>query len=589
MKLSQYIPLLDWGRHYNGHQLSNDAMAAVIVTIMLIPQSLAYALLAGLPPHIGLYASILPLVGYMVFGTSRALAVGPVAVVSLMTAAAVGQIAATGTADYLAAAIMLAFLSGAILLLMGFLRLGFLADFLSHPVISAFITASGIIIAVSQVKHILGVSASGHSLLEIVQSLYEQLGQINQMAVYFGIPAILFLYWSRSHLEPSLGKIGVPSSVARTLAKAGPLVAIFTAIGAVHYFGLQTALPIVGDIPNSLPKLAVPQFDKALINALIFPAFMISIIGFVESVSVARTLAARKNQSIDPNQELLGLGSGNLLSSLSGGYPVTGGFARSVVNFDAGAATPAAGGMTAIGIALATVYFTPVLYFLPKAILAATIIVAVLALIDFATLRHSWVYSKSDFSAAVLTIAVTLSAGVELGVATGALASIVLYLLKASQPHIAEIGQVPQTQHFRNVLRHKVVTSPRLLSLRVDENLFFANAVHLQRFIEERVAERASVEHVVLNCVSVSQIDGSALEVLQALNDKLSNADISLHLSELKGPVEDRLGRNDFLAQLSGRVFLHHYEAVSALDDAVYPPLQLTRATVEEVDAGSHI
>lgn len=534
MKLSQYIPLLDWGRHYNGHQLSNDAMAAVIVTIMLIPQSLAYALLAGLPPHIGLYASILPLVGYMVFGTSRALAVGPVAVVSLMTAAAVGQIAATGTADYLAAAIMLAFLSGAILLLMGFLRLGFLADFLSHPVISGFITASGIIIAVSQVKHILGVSASGHSLLEIVQSLYGQLGQINQMAVYFGIPAILFLFWSRSHLEPSLGKIGVPSSVARTLAKAGPLVAIFTAIGAVHYFGLQTALPIVGDIPNSLPKLAVPQFDTALINALIFPAFMISIIGFVESVSVARTLAARKNQSIDPNQELLGLGSGNLLSSLSGGYPVTGGFARSVVNFDAGAATPAAGGMTAIGIALATVYFTPFLYFLPKAILAATIIVAVLALIDFATLRHSWVYSKSDFSAAVLTIAVTLSAGVELGVATGALASIVLYLLKASQPHIAEIGQVPQTQHFRNVLRHKVVTSPRLLSLRVDENLFFANAVHLQRFIEERVAERASVEHVVLNCVSVSQIDGSALEVLQALNDKLSNADISLHLSEFE-------------------------------------------------------
>lgn len=589
MKLGRYIPLLDWGRHYNREDLSDDSLAAVIVTIMLIPQSLAYALLAGLPPHIGLYASILPLIGYMIFGTSRALAVGPVAVVSLMTAAAVGQIAASGTADYLAAAIMLAFLSGAILLLMGLLRLGFLADFLSHPVVSGFITASGIIIAVSQLKHILGVDASGHSLLEIGQSLYGQLGQMNRTAIYFGVPAILFMLWSRSHLEPALRKTGLPSSLARTLAKAGPLAAIFAAIGAVQYFGLQTALPIVGDIPNSLPKLAIPQFDTALMSALILPAFMISIIGFVESVSVARTLAARKNQNIDPNQELLGLGSGNILSSLSGGYPVTGGFARSVVNFDAGAATPAAGGLTAIGIALATVYFTPFLYFLPKAILAATIIVAVLALVDFATLKHSWVYSKSDFAAAALTIAVTLSAGVEVGVATGALASVVLYLLKSSQPHIAEIGQVPQTQHFRNVLRHKVVTSPRLLSLRVDENLFFANAVHLQRFIEERMSERVALKHVVLNCVSVSQIDGSALDVLQALNATLSKAGIAFHLSEVKGPVEDRLERNDFLAQLSGRVFLHHYEAVSALDEEVYPPLELTRKTIEEVDAGSHI
>lgn len=589
MKLSKYIPILDWGRRYNGGQFSNDAMAAIIVTIMLIPQSLAYALLAGLPPHIGLYASMLPLIGYMVFGTSRVLAVGPVAVVSLMTAAAIGQIAEMGSAGYLAAAIMLAFLSGAILIMMGLLRLGFLADFLSHPVVAGFITASGIIIAVSQTKHILGIDLQGHSLVQMVQSIYEQSGQVNQTALAFGVPAILFLFWSRSYLKPSLEKMGIGSSAAGNLAKAGPLVTIFVAIAAVQYFGLQGAVPIVGAIPNTLPALAVPQFDMALVKALLVPALMISIIGFVESVSVARTLAARQNQHIDPNQELLGLGSSNLLSSLSGAYPVTGGFARSVVNSDAGAATPAAGGFTAIGIALATIYFTPVLYFLPKAILAATIIVAVLALVDFATLKHSWVYSKSDFIAAALTIIVTLGVGVELGVATGALASVVLYLLTSSQPHIAEIGQIPQTQHFRNVLRHKVITSPRLLSLRVDENLFFANAVHLQRFIEERMSDRAMLQHVVLNCVSVSQIDRSALDVLEALNKKLSDAGIGFHLSELKGPVEDRLGSNDFLAHLNGRVFLHHYQAVSALDAVVYPPLHFTSATIEDVEAGSHI
>ena len=583
------LPILGWASNYNTKTFGQDAMAAVIVTIMLIPQSLAYALLAGLPPHVGLYASILPLLGYMLFGSSHALAVGPVAVISLMTASAVGHLAESGTAGYLAAAIMLAFLSGGILLLMGLLRLGFFADFLSHPVISGFITASGILIAVSQLKHILGIEASGNSLLAITQSLYAGIPGINITALAFGLPALLFLFWSRSGLKQLLQQTGLTESLSGNLAKAGPLIAIFTAIGAVHFFGLQEALPLVGKIPNNLPALTMPVFDMALINALFVPALMISIIGFVESVSVARTLAARKELSIDPNQELLGLGSSNVMSALSGGYPVTGGFARSVVNYDAGAATPAAGGFTAIGIALATVYFTPLLFFLPKSILAATIIVAVMALVDVQTLKHSWDYSKSDFAATALTIIVTLAAGVELGVAAGAIASVLLYLLKSSQPHIAEIGQMSGTQHFRNVLRHKVKTSPRILSLRIDENLFFANAAHLQHFIEERVQVRKNLHHVVLNCMSVSQIDGSALDVLRILNKKLADADIGFHFSELKGPVEDRLKRNAFTTELNGQTFLHHYEAVSTLDPDTYPPLQLVQRTVEEVDDGSHI
>ena len=587
--LKSYFPIIQWAYTYQRAQFSSDATAALIVTIMLIPQSLAYALLAGLPPHIGLYASILPLLGYMIFGTSNALAVGPVAVVSLMTAASIGTIAETGTAGYLAAAIMLALLSGGILLLMGLFRLGFLSDFLSHPVVSGFITASGILIAFSQMRHILGVEAGGYSLLEIIGSLLTALPDTNWVAVSFGVSALVFLFWVRSFMKAALQRLGLSATMAGNLAKAGPLLAVFVSVVCVHMLQLDHALPLVGAIPNQLPALGVPAFNLDLIQSLLLPALLISAIGFVESVSVARTLAARRNEYIDPNQELIGLGSANVLSSLSGGYPVTGGLARSVVNLDAGAVTPAAGGLTALGIALATVFFTPYLYFLPKAILAATIIVAVLSLVDFSVLKSSWIYSKSDFSAAMLTILVTLFAGVELGVSSGAAASIALYLITTSQPHIAEIGLVPDTQHFRNVLRHKVIVSPSILSLRVDENLFFANALHIEKHITGQLAGRPELRHVVLNCSSVSLIDRSALEVLEALNAQLKTRDIQFHLVELKGPVEDRLRRQDFIGQLSGDLFLHQYQAVSTLDPKTYPPLSLSRSELVEAMDGSHI
>ena len=587
--LKSYFPIIQWAYTYHRAQFSSDATAALIVTIMLIPQSMAYALLAGLPPHIGLYASILPLLGYMIFGTSNALAVGPVAVVSLMTAASIGTIAETGTAGYLAAAIMLALLSGGILLLMGLFRLGFLSDFLSHPVVSGFITASGILIAFSQMRHILGVEAGGYSLLEIISSLVTTLPDTNWVAVSFGVSALVFLFWVRSFMKAALQRLGLSATMAGNLAKAGPLLAVFVSVVCVHMLQLDHALPLVGAIPNQLPALGVPAFNLDLMQSLLLPALLISAIGFVESVSVARTLAARRNEYIDPNQELIGLGSANVLSSLSGGYPVTGGLARSVVNLDAGAVTPAAGGLTALGIALATVFFTPYLYFLPKAILAATIIVAVLSLVDFSVLKSSWIYSKSDFAAAMLTILVTLFAGVELGVSTGAAASIALYLITTSQPHIAEIGLVPDTQHFRNVLRHKVIVSPSILSLRVDENLFFANALHIEKHITGQLAGRPELRHVVLNCSSVSLIDSSALEVLEALNAQLKTRDIQFHLVELKGPVEDRLRRQDFIGQLSGDLFLHQYQAVSTLDPKTYPPLSLSRSELVEAMDGSHI
>ena len=563
--LGRHIPILDWGRRYDGQAASADLMAAVIVTIMLIPQSLAYALLAGLPPQMGLYASILPLVAYAIFGTSRALAVGPVAVVSLMTAAAVGGLGLEAPADYALAAITLAFLSGVILLVMGLFRLGFLATFLSHPVIAGFITASGLLIAASQLKHILGVEANGHSLLAMLSGLIGDLGQTNLITLAIGAGSAAFLFWVRKGLKPLLISAGLPPRLADSLAKAGPVGAV--AVTTLLSWGFDLSgkgVAIVGEVPKGLPPLTLPSFDMALWGQLFASAVLISIIGFVESVSVAQTLAAKKRQRIVPDQELVGLGASNVAAALSGGYPVTGGFARSVVNFDAGAETPAAGAFTAVGIALAALFLTPLLYFLPKATLAATIIVAVLSLVDLGILKRTWDYHRADFTAVAATIALTLGFGVEIGVSAGVILSITLFLYKTSRPHIAEVGVVPGTQHFRNINRHEVWTHPAVVTLRLDENLYFANARFIEDYLLERVA-RGRVRHVVLMCSAVNEVDLSALETLEEINRQLADEGVSLHLSEVKGPVMDRLSRTHFLAELTGEVFLTQYMAQAAL------------------------
>ncbi|WP_170525917.1 SulP family inorganic anion transporter [Ruegeria arenilitoris] len=560
--LLRYLPILDWGRRYDRAALSNDLIAAVIVTIMLIPQSLAYALLAGLPPEAGLYASIVPIILYAIFGTSRALAVGPVAVVSLLTASAVGQVAEQGTAGYAVAALTLAFLSGGFLVLLGVFRLGFLANFLSHPVIAGFITASGILIATSQLKHILGVSAHGHTLPEMLGSILAHLDQTSGITVVIGALATAFLFCVRKNLKPALRRMGVPPLLADLLTKAGPVVAVVATTMAVWAFGLDArGVKIVGEVPQSLPPLTLPGLSSDLIGALLVPAILISIIGFVESISVAQTLAAKKRQRVDPDQELIGLGAANLGAAFTGGFPVTGGFSRSVVNFDAGAETPAAGAFTAVGLAVAALFLTPLVYFLPKATLAATIIVAVLSLVDFSILKKTWGYSRADFTAVAATIVLTLMAGVEAGVASGVAISILLHLYKTSRPHVAELGLVPGTQHFRNILRHKVQTDPTLVTLRVDESLYFVNARFLEDLIQSRVTEGCEIRNVVLMFSAVNEVDFSALESLEAINHRLRDMGVGLHLSEVKGPVMDRLKQSHFLDELNGQVFLSQYDA----------------------------
>ena len=565
-RAAAFLPILDWGRRYDRSTLTSDLVAAVIVTLMLIPQSLAYAQLAGLPAQVGLYASIAPLVLYALFGTSRVLAVGPVAVVSLMTATTVGQVAAAGTAHYAAVALTLAFLSGGILLVMGLLRWGFLANFLSHPVISGFITASALLIAAGQLKVILGVKAQGEHFFAMVWSLLTHLTQLHLVSTVLGLSMVAFLFWARRGANPALIRLGLPPRLADVAARAAPVAGIALTAGLTWQFQWQTqGLKIVGSVPPGLPPLTTPLWDLALWKELALPALLISVVGFVESVSVGQTLAARRRQRIEPDRELVALGASNLGAAFSGGFPVTGGFARSVVNFDAGAQTPAAGVFTAVGILLAALLLTPALYFVPQATLAATIVVAVLSLVDLSVFKHTWSYSKADFAAAAATVLVTLGAGVEAGLIAGVGLSLAMFVYRTSRPHIAEVGLVPGTEHFRNVERHAVQTDEAVLGLRVDESLYFANARALEDRLNEELAQRPALKHVVLQCSAINDIDASALESLEAIDARLRDAGVVLHLSEVKGPVMDRLKSTALLQHLRGQVFLSHFQAVQAL------------------------
>ena len=371
-------------------------------------------------------------------------------------------------------------------------------------------------------------------------------------------------------VKPLLRRIGLGPRMSDIGAKTGPVLAIVVTTLAVWIFDLGArGVAIVGEVPQSLPPLTLPSFSPELLSQLFVPALLISIIGFVESISVAQTLAAKKRQRIDPDQELIGLGTANLGAAFTGGFPVTGGFSRSVVNYDAGAETPAAGAFTAAGLALAALFLTPLIHFLPKAALAATIIVAVLSLVDFSILKRAWHFSRADFAAVSTTILLTLVFGVEVGVTAGVVTSIFVHLYKTSRPHMAVVGRVPGTEHFRNVLRHEVETQPHVLTLRMDESLYFPNARYLEDQLSNYAADKPELTDVVLMFPAVNEIDLSALESLEAINTRLHDAGVRLHLSEVKGPVMDRLKRSHFLDELTGEVFLSQHEAACRLAKAL--------------------
>jgi SulP family sulfate permease len=564
--LLQHWPAWQWLARYNRAWLASDTVAAVLVTVLLIPQSLAYALLAGLPAETGLYASVLPLVAYALLGSSRTLSVGPVAVASLMTAAAIADATALGLAAT-EVAVLLALLSGGLLLLCGLLRVGWVANFLSHPVVAGFVSASGLLIALSQVKHLLGIAAEGDTVIELVSSLAAHSGSIHAATAALGSGTLLFLIWSRQGLPALLRQSGGSAAAASLLSRAAPMLAVVVTTWLAFGFDLQArGVALVGHIPAGLPTLQWPVWPWPAVQSLLLPAALLALIGYVESVAVGKTLAARRGEKIDPDQELIGLGAANIAAAVSGGLPVTGGFSRSVVNFDAGAVTPMASLLTAAGIAVAALLLTPLLAFLPNATLAATICVAVLSLVDLSILQRTWEYSRSDFAAVCTTMLTTLLAGVEFGVSCGVLASLLLHLYRTSRPHVAEVGEVAGSGHFRNVKRHAVVTHPAILSLRIDESLYFANASYIEDSILAAVRQRSQLRHVVLLCSAVNAIDLSALEVLEGLNARLQTLGIGLHLSEVKGPVMDRLQHSDLLSHLNGRIFLSQQQAVRTLE-----------------------
>ncbi|TDT43507.1 SulP family sulfate permease [Halospina denitrificans] len=565
-RFSRYFPILDWLQDYTTETFVRDALAAVIVTLMLVPQALAYAMLAGLPAEVGLYASMIPLVVYALFGTSATLAVGPVAVASLMTASALGGVAEVGSPEYVGAALVLAALSGLVLFGMGLLRLGFLANFLSHPVISGFVTASGILIATSQVGKILGIESGGSNLLEMGHDMWQTLGAINPLTLVVGLGALIYLYLCRNYLKNLLMKLGLSERLSDLITKAAPVSSVIITTVAAWFFNLSAhGVALVGKVPSGLPSVGLPPLDPSLWATLVPAAVLISLVGFVESVSVAQTLAAKRRQRINPNSELIALGLANVGAGIGGGAPVSGGFSRSVVNFEAGARTPVAGALTAIGITFATLTLTGFLAFLPKATLAAIIIIAVGTLIDFAAVRRTLAYSRADATAMIATIVLTLAHGVELGILVGVAASLGLHLYRTSQPHSAVVGRIPGTEHFRNINRFDVETDDKITILRVDESLYFANARYLEDTVLELSSENTSVQDFVLACQAVNEIDASALESLEAINRRLQEAGIRLHLAEVKGPVMDRLRTTPFCQELTGEIFLSTYEAWTTL------------------------
>lgn len=564
-KIKSFIPILEWLPSYKRTQLPGDLLAGIIVAIVLIPQSMAYAMVAGLPPQVGLYASVLPLLLYSLLGSSRTMAVGPVGLMSLMTGSLLVEMGISDPNQLLTTAALLALLSGLSLIVMRLLKLGSVINFLSHPVISGFTSAAAILIMFSQLKHLLGIDMpTGLGLTEKIGFSLSNIDQINSVTLLIGLFSISLLILIRGPFSRMLA-----SSTGAVLGKSAPLVAVIVGILIAATFQLSESydVAIVGVIPDGLPELRIPEFDILLWEEILPGAVLIAVVGFLESISVAKALASRRREKIDPNQELLALGASNLSSAFSGGYPVAGGLGRSMVNFSSGANTPLAGMITALLLAFALICLTPYLYHLPRAVLSAIIIVAVSALIDLKTFKKAWRYDRADAASLLTTFFAVLIIGVELGILLGAVISISLYLHRSSQPHIAIVGRIAGSEHFRNIDRHDVETHPHILALRIDENLYFANTNYLEDKIMGMIVDNSEIKELILICSAINFIDTSALDSLEVTIDRLKNAGVTVHLAEVKGPVMDKLKKSNFLAHLgTGQIFLSTHDAFSAFE-----------------------
>ena len=541
--------MLHWLRNYRRSMLAGDISAGIVVAMMMVPQGMAYALVAGLPPVVGLYASIAPPLLYALFGSSMTQSVGPMAITSLMTAAALAPLAAAGSGLYTVLAAQLALIAGVVLLLCGLLRIGFVANFFSRPVMSGFTIGAALVIAWGQVGALLGGG----------------LRQVHAPSAALGIGSLLALVLARRYLAALLRRLGLPDGAAEVGARLAPMLVVVGATVLAAVLQLSAlGVHVTGTVPTGLPGLNLAT-STAHWRALLQPATLIGFVIFLISMSAAQTLALRRQEKLQSNFELIGLGVANLGSALTGGFPVTGSISRSAVNFAAGANTPLASIISAVLLAAALAGPTGWLALLPLPTLAATIIVAVLGMLELFTLRTAWRYDRSDALALLATAAGVLVLGVEAGVVVGVVLSMANLIWRASRPHIAVLGRIPGSEHFRNIVRYPAETLPDVLMLRIDANLFFGNVEAVNARVEEELKAHPLTRHLVLVMTAVSSIDTSALFGLAELNLALRQREIGLHLAEVKGPVIDRLKDSDLIATLNGQIFLSALLAVEHL------------------------
>jgi SulP family sulfate permease len=566
--VERWFPIAGWLKRYTREDLHGDLTAGIVTAILLVPQGMAFALLAGLPAQIGLYVSILPPLVYALLGTSRTLAVGPVSVAAIMVAQALQDL--SPGFDPLTAAVALALLSGAMLLAMGLARMGVVANFLSHPVLTGFTTAAAILIIVSQLSPLTGIRWPGGAEW-LPSKLAHAVVSVSPATLLIGLGAVAWLLFAGAPLARILQRLGVSLRGALIVTRGAPLLAVIAGIAVVRAAGAEAggAVAVVGRIPRGLPDLWIAPLPLPLLAELAPAAFLIALVGYVESVSIAKLLAARNRQRIDANQELVALGAASLAAGVSGGMPVAGGFSRTMVNYAAGARTQLAAIITAGLVATVALFFTPALADVPKTVLAAIIIVAVSRLVDLKGAAAIWKYDRVDGAVLGVTVAGVLGLGIEPGLAIGIIASLASFVLRAARPHVAVLGRIRASEHFRNIRRHEVETWPHLLFLRVDENFSFANASFLETTVITELAARAEVRHIVLVMSSVNAIDSTALETLERLARGAREAGVTVHLSDVKGPVMDRLKLTalpDLLAP--GKVFLSAHQAAEALREA---------------------
>ncbi|VXD13696.1 Sulfate transporter [Planktothrix serta PCC 8927] len=571
--MRQYFPILNWGFNYKREDLAGDLTAGIIVASLLIPQGMAYAMLAGLPPEVGLYASIFPQIVYACLGTASMLSVAPVAVDSLMVATAVSAMASENTPEYWGYALTLALMVGIIELLIGIFRLGFVANFLSQAVISGFISAAAILIGFSQVKHLLGIKIpQTESFVSTVIAIFKESPHLNGITLALGIISLGILLYFNLGLGEYLQSKKIQESLIITLTKSGPLILVIGSSLVVGLFHLDQlfGVKVVGDIPKGFPPFTLPNFDLNSIQLLGTSALAISLVGFMEAFSVGQFLASKKRKKVEANQELIALGASNITAAFTGGYPITGGLSRSVVNFSAGANTGLASVITALFLMLTVVLFTPLFYYLPQTSLAAIILVAVGNLLDFSTLKRLWQYNKLDAITWCGTFVAVLFSSAQQGIIIGVLISLLLHLARTSKPHIAIVGRVGNTEHFRNILRYPVTTCSHIVAVRVDESLYFVNTRYLENCLLKVVTKQKEVEHLLLVCSGINLIDGSALETLQRLIEDLNGMGIEFYLCEVKGPVFDQLEKVGFVDKLGrDHIFLSTDQAMKELSQRV--------------------